>query len=123
MEQKNVKISVSEGTDFFCHEISINFNPMQFILDFKNITPRVDIRNKEGPTLVLRHNVVMLDPFNAKQMLNVLQNAIEKYETEFGEIKKPKMIKKAETKMKKKAKTAKSKKTNTTEPNSPNYFG
>ena len=45
MEQKNLNVSVNEGDAFFCHELSVNYNPLQVILDFKTVTPR---RSKEG---------------------------------------------------------------------------
>ena len=35
------------------------------MIDFKNITPRIDPR---GQQIVLKHNVVMLEPYHAKQL-------------------------------------------------------
>ena len=100
MEQKNLNISVDEGDAFFCHELSINFNPMQFILDFKSITPRVDIRSKNSPIINIKHNVVMIDPFHAKKMLELLTKVVSDFEKEFGKINKPKAVEKMEKKMK-----------------------
>jgi len=101
MEEKNLKISVNEGEAFFCHELSVNYNPLQFTLDFKQITPRVDMRSKQGPVINIKHNVVMIDPYHAKRMLNLLAKVVEDYEKDFGKIEKPKAIDKAEKKMKK----------------------
>ena len=115
--EKNVNISVDEGDAFFCHELSVNFNPMQFILDFKSVTPRVDLRSKSSPVINIKHNVVMVDPYHAKNMLTLLTKVIGDYEKEFGEIKKPKAIEIAEKKMK--TKVDDDKKTIS----APTYFG
>ena len=102
MEQKNVNVSVNEGDSFFCHELSINYNPMQIIFDFKSVTPRVDIRSKQSPVIHIKHNVVMLDPFHAKKMLELLSKVVSDYEKDFGKITKPKAIEKMEKKIKSK---------------------
>jgi len=60
MEEK-VNLNISDGDVFFAHELSINFNPMQFIFDFKSITPRVDPRSQTKASISLKHNVVMVD--------------------------------------------------------------
>ena len=100
MEQKNLNVSINDGEAFFCHELSINFNPLQFVLDFKSVTPRVDVRTKQGPVISIKHNVVMLDPYHTKQMLALLQRVVDDYEKEFGNIVKPKAVEKMEKKMK-----------------------
>jgi hypothetical protein len=101
MEEKRVNLSITDGNEFFAHEVSINFNPMQFILDFKCITPRVDPRSREGPTLALKHNVIMTDAYHAKNIAELLNDMIRKYEKEFGKIEKPKAIEMFEKKAKK----------------------
>lgn len=116
--EKNVNISVDEGDAFFCHELSVNFNPMQFVLDFKSVTPRVDLRSKNAPIINIKHNVVMVDPYHAKNMLNLLSKVIGDYEREFGEIIKPEAIEKAEKKMK--SRQDDDKKTTVA---APSYFG
>lgn len=117
MEQKNVNVSVQEGDAFFCHELSVNYNPLQVILDFKSVTPRVDIRSKQGPSICIKHNVVMVDPYHAKKMLDLLGKVVSDYEKDFGKIEKPKAVKKMEKSMKDRKET--DKKTITT----PTYFG
>jgi hypothetical protein len=107
MEQKNVNVSVQEGDAFFCHEMSINYNPLQFVFDFKSITPRVDMRSKQGPVIAIKHNVVMLDPFHAKRMLELMAKVIGDYEKDFGKITKPKAVEKMEKKMEAQAKEGK----------------
>ncbi len=107
---------IDDGKAFFAHETSINFNPTQFVLDFKQITPRLDPRTQEAVTMHMEHNVIMLDPFHAKNLAQFLTQTIEKYEGEFGEIKKAPATEKAEKKMKTK------KEPETTE-TAPTYFG
>ena len=117
MEPKNLNVSVNEGDAFFCHELSINYNPLQIILDFKTVTPRVDIRSKQGPIINIKHNVIMIDPFHAKRMLGLLSKVISDFEKDFGKINKPKAVEKMEKKMK--AKISTDKKTIS----APTYFG
>ncbi len=102
-EKQNIRMSINEGTDFFAHEMSINYNPTQFVFDFRNITPRIDPRNRDMPTLVLRHNVVLVEPYHAKKIHELLGNVIKKYEKDFGKIKKPKQVEKFEKSNKPKA--------------------
>jgi len=115
-EQPKVNIQIKEGNVFFAHEMSSNFTPTQFSLDFKSITPRTDPRSKQ-PSFLLEHNVVLIDPWHCKMVLQVLKNVIKKYEEEFGRIKKPKSLEKAEKKHKKQIETS-DKSTET-----PSYFG
>ena len=112
---KNLNFSVDNGDEFFAHETSINFNPSQFIFDFKSVTPRVDVRDRQNPIIVIKHNVVMADPYHAKKVAELLNNVIRRYEKEFGVIEKSKAIKKLEKKSKK-AKVESVKET-------PTYFG
>ena len=103
MEQKeSINLSISDGEPFFAHEVSVNFNPMQFIIDFRNVTPRNDPRTKgRRPSLHLRHNVVMVDTWHMLQIRNLFAKMVETYEKEFGKIKKPKVIETFEKKHKK----------------------
>jgi len=117
MEQKNLNVSVNEGDAFFCHELSVNYNPLQFLLDFKCITPRVDVRSKQGPVINIKHNVIMLDPYHTKQMLELLTRVVSDYENDFGKIVKPKSVEKMEKKIK--TKESGDKKTIA----APTYFG
>jgi hypothetical protein len=70
------------------------------MLDFKCITPRVDMRSKQSPVINIKHNVVMLDPYHAKRMLELLTKVVGDFEKEFGKINKPKAVEKMEKKMK-----------------------
>ena len=98
---KEIKVDIDNGQVFFADEASIIHNPLRFILDFKNVTPRVDVRNNEYQPLVIKHNVVLLDPWTVKNLSKALSENISAYEKRFGEIKKPKSIAMAEKDSKK----------------------
>lgn len=102
MAEQQINLNISDGDSFFAHQVSINFNPTTIHLDFKNITPRVDERGP-APTLVLKHNLVCLDPYHATMFRQLLDKVIKDYETQFGKIEKPKALKNMEKKMKNKA--------------------
>ena len=60
MKDKKVKFDIENGLSMFADEAGIVFNPLKITFDFRSITPRVDVRNQEFQTLVLRHNVVTM---------------------------------------------------------------
>lgn len=111
-DTKKVKFDIENGQSIFADEIGVIHNPLKFILDFRSITPRVDVRNQEYQTLVLRHSVVVMDPYTAKNLSTILKNNIKNYEKQFGKITEPEALKNL---AKQKTKTKKSE--------SPNYFG
>ena len=115
-QTKNVNMNIQDGDSFFAHELSINFNPLQFVLDFKNITPRIDPRSQESIVLNLKHNVIMMDPYHTKKTLELLEKVVKDYEKDFGKIEKPKQLEKYEKKSSKKGKEK-------AEKISPSYFG
>lgn len=98
---KELNFSIDEGNVFFSHEVSLNFTPLHFYLDFKSVTPRLDVRSKNGPFLHMKHNVIMLDPFHIKEMHRLLGDVLKRYETEFGKIKRPAQFEKLDKKRKK----------------------
>ena len=118
-QKKQINMSIDNGTEFFAHELSINFSPAQFIFDFRSVTPRQDPRTREVPLVHMKHNIIMVDPFHAKRILEVLTNVVGKYEKNFGKIEKPKAMQKHEKNMKKLA-TSMPKET---KESMPNYFG
>jgi hypothetical protein len=125
-EQKKINMTINDGQTFYAHELSINFNPLQFIFDFKNVTPRIDPRSKDGNVLFMIHNVVIVDPYHAKEIASLLNNVIEKYENEFGKIEKPKALKAIEKKMendKKEAEKNNVQKDKKTTRETPTYLG
>ena len=121
MEQKeSINITINDGEPFFAHEMSINFNPMQFILDFRSITPRNDPRSKTGRASInIKHNVVMVDPWHMLQVRELFNRMIGAYEKEFGKIKKPKAIETFEKKHKKAVESKKGE----AKTEVPSYFG
>ncbi len=117
-EQQKINLNIIDGDSFYSHETSINFNPTQFVLDFKNVSPRIDPRSQEAPTITLKHNVILLEPYHTKQFYQLLGQAISKFESEFGTIEQPKALREFEKKHKKGLEKVKSMKTQL-----PTYFG
>ena len=117
MEKQKINMNIGDlAPDFFAHEASINFNPTQFIFDFKCITPRVDPRAKDSTVINLKHNIIMLDVYHALKFYELLGEVLGKYEKEFGKVEKPKPMKIIE----KKRKTTKKTDSKTT---TPSYLG
>ena len=116
-EQKKLNVSINDGDEFFAHELSVNFNPTQFVFDFRCITPRTDVRSREGAVLNIKHNTVLVEPWHAKEIQRVLNSVIENYEKNFGKIEKPKSMKKFEKTRQKMQKGE------TTKTQAPSYMG
>lgn len=86
----DVKVDVSDEA-FFSDSVFVIHSPSNFVLDFRQTTPRVDpIENKVKQTLVVKHRAVVLEPVLAKDLIRVLKENIKRYEKEFGKIKVPK---------------------------------
>ncbi len=109
LPEEKINLNINEGDAFYAHELSINFNPLQFVFDFKSVTPRVDPRSRDRASIVLKHNVILTDPYHAKRVYELLGNVVKKYEKEFGKIEKPAALKIVEKKNKKEGKKLKSK--------------
>jgi len=118
---KKINLGIQDGNEFFAHELSVNFNPTQFIFDFRCVTPRSDPRSKDAPFISIKHNVVLAEPYHAKRILEVLGNVVKQYEEQFGKIEKPKALKALEKKAKKTAKENNNKKS--TKETIPSYLG
>jgi hypothetical protein len=114
--EKKISMNIEDGIEFYSHETSINLSPSQFVLDFKNLTPRVDPRSGRDPVVVLRHNVVLLDPIHAKRLAELLTDVVKRYEKDFGKIEKSKAQLQHEKKLKRTTTKAKSS-------TAPAYFG
>jgi len=100
-EMEKINFVINDGDSFYTNEISITFGPAQFSFDFKNISPRVDMRSQDGAkTFALKHNVIILDPYQVKNFISILNDAITRFEKEFGTIEMPKQLKAAEKKFK-----------------------
>jgi len=114
-EKQNVSLHINDGDAFYANEVSINFNPSNFFIDFKCISPRIDPRNQNSATFSLKHNVIILEPYALKEMMTLMKELVERYEKNFGKIEKPKAAKAAEKLSKEKKKSTKEK--------TPEYFG
>lgn len=104
VKPKQVNLRIKDGEQFYSNEISINFNPSEIVLDFKCLTHMHDVGDHRS--VLLKHSVVIINPFHAKSFLATLNNAIKDYEEKFGSIKKPEAVKKAEKIVKKEQKNA-----------------
>jgi len=99
-EKKKINLDIDQKREvFYANNIAIFNNPTEFIIDFAQVTPRIDIvEDKQVITYVVKHNAVILEPKQAKIFLDLLKENVEKYEKKFGKIKLPKE-KKAERKI------------------------
>ncbi len=102
-EQGNINLNIDEaGASFFAHEFSVEINPTQATLDFKNVSSRIDQRSALGKKhFKLVHNVISVEPLLLKEMSRVLNEIIKKYEEKLGEIKKSDAVLKAEKELQK----------------------
>lgn len=116
-EQQERQVNINNGGDFFAHEISVHFNPTQFIFDFKCITPRIDVRAKDSAVINITHNTIMIDAWQAKEMKEVIDRVITNYEKQFGKIEKPASLKTFEKTQKKRQEKSKA------DNQIPNYLG
>ncbi len=116
MADEPLNINIIDGEAFFAHELSMNYTPLQVTFDFKSVTPRTDMRSKNKPSFLLQHRVVMVDPWHAKMIYEVMGNVLKNYEQQFGKIKKPKAIEIAEKQQKQAPKQVPGSET-------PTYFG
>lgn len=98
MTEKQINIQIDhKESGFYSDNISIIYNPSKFILDFKQVTPRMDyIHGKSQEVIAVKHRVIILDAKFAKIFMNTLKKSIEGYEKKHGEIKVPKIPKKRE---------------------------
>ncbi|MBT3465106.1 DUF3467 domain-containing protein [archaeon] len=123
--QKGVKFDIDNGPVFAADEVGVMHNPLKMIMDFRNVTPRVDIRNRNFQPIAIKHSVITMDPWTAKNLLDILKTNLNNYEKKFGKIKKPKALEIMEKEMKNNSK----KSPNITNLSSkeikdmPNYFG
>ncbi|MCK4429533.1 MAG: DUF3467 domain-containing protein [Candidatus Aenigmarchaeota archaeon] len=91
-EKKRVNMNIDQNKEvFYSNNLAVFNNPTEFILDFTQITPRIDmVQDKQMITYVVKHNAIVLEPAQAKIFFNLLKENLEKYEKKFGKIKLPK---------------------------------
>jgi hypothetical protein len=92
MTEKQITMKIDHGSEgFYSDSVSIVYNPNKFILDFKQISPRIDqIQGKSQQTLVVKHNTIFLDPSFAKIFFETLSKSVKGFEKKYGKIKTPK---------------------------------
>ncbi len=91
-EKKKVNFDIDQNKEgFYANNIAIFNNPTEFVLDFTQVTPRINmVEEKQIVTYVVKHNAVVLEPKQAKNFFNLLKENIERYEKKFGKIQLPK---------------------------------
>lgn len=78
-QQINVELGEKESEGIYSNFVLISHSPAEFVLDFTRMLPGV-------PKTKVYARVIMT-PQHAKSLLRALNENIEKYEKEFGEIK------------------------------------
>jgi len=91
MEKQQFSFSIDDGPTFFADEISITNNEHRFFLDFKNQSPRIDVRANDALPIAIKHSSIILDPGLAKVFSRLLVDHIKKFEEEHGAIVEPKI--------------------------------
>ena len=83
---------IINGTDFLAERISVSHSPIRVVTDFVRTTPRIN-RSAQTANEISSHNLVMLDPYVAKEFVPVLSENIRKYENKSGTMEKPESLK------------------------------
>lgn len=91
-EKKKINLNIDQNKEtFYSNNIAIFNNPTEFVLDFTQTSPRIDIvQGKQVITYVIKHNPIVMEPKQAKIVLDLLKENISKYEKKFGRIEIPK---------------------------------
>jgi len=87
-ERKKVSVNIDPGKEsFYANNLAVFNNVNEFVLDFAQVTPRMDmIDGKQVLTYMVKHNTIVIEPKQAKVILNLLKENLEKYEKKFGKI-------------------------------------
>lgn len=87
-EKKKVSVNIDPGKEsFYANNLAVFNNVNEFVLDFSQVTPRMDmIDGKQVLTYMVKHNSIAIEPRQAKIILNLLKENLEKYEKRFGKI-------------------------------------
>lgn len=92
----SISVNISDGETIFVNEFSISHFPTQFFIDFRTVSPRLDLApNKVMQRRHVRHTVLVLEPYMMKELLGSVEKNIKKYEETFGKLKEPEALKKA----------------------------
>lgn len=75
------------GEAFSTDAMTVVYGDGKFVLDFKKTAPRIDqVGDDSSQTLVVEHQPVIMPAEMAKVLLKMLQENLEDYEDQFGEI-------------------------------------
>lgn len=75
------------GEAFGADAMTVVYGEGKFVLDFKKTAPRIDqVGDDSSQTLVVEHQPIIMPAEMAKFLLQMLQENIEDYEDQFGEI-------------------------------------
>jgi len=88
-EKRKINVNIDHREPaFFSDYLVVSHSPSKFILDFVQVTPRFDrIGDDMQQSIVMKHKTIMVDPQVAKNILEILDDNIKKYEKNFGKIK------------------------------------
>ncbi|MCD6558040.1 MAG: DUF3467 domain-containing protein [Candidatus Aenigmarchaeota archaeon] len=88
-EKRKLNFGINHGGPaFFSDSATIRFSESKFALDFKQTSPRSDeLPDGVHESIMINHNVIIIDPIMAKNLLGVLSELVKKYEKKFGKIK------------------------------------
>lgn len=107
MEEKQIQgIQNFDNNPFVSNQQNVTIQTDKILLDFKNIYSQFDPANNE--IIIINHKMIILDPYIAKLFFDTLNKSIMEYEKQFGKIKKPEAVTKAEEQAKIRTKTSSS---------------
>lgn len=87
MPQNNRTFKAEHNEPFNADSATIIHGEGSVVIDFKQSTPRVDqVDNNTEHTVITEHNAIVLQPTMAKVLLNLLEENLDNYEDQFGEI-------------------------------------
>lgn len=91
MSNQNTKnFHADLGKAFTSDAVTVVFGRGKFVMDFKKTAPRIDrVNNNQNQTIVSEHQPIVIRPEAAKMLLRILENNVERYEEEHGEIEIP----------------------------------
>lgn len=78
---------IKAGSAFRADAVTVMHSPRKVMLDFKLTTARLDaVEGEQRQTVVVEHDAVEMDPALAKELVELLQDNLERYEEKHGEI-------------------------------------
>ena len=79
-----MKKEIFDKKPFYSNQQSVSHTFDKFIIDFKNITPQIEL---EGiMNTIVNHKAVILDVYIMKELFSIMNDNIKTYENTFGKI-------------------------------------